>query len=102
MDSAKSPSSSIRLLRLEVEETPPAPKLKSNFLLKLTQLTETLELVAKEAQDSRTIVLAGPRESLQNPKGAVKTNSTRSGTNDTRKDNLNKPDIRPSHLILVP
>ncbi|MEI8026080.1 MAG: hypothetical protein WCI18_07010 [Pseudomonadota bacterium] len=50
MDSSKSPSSSIRLLRLQDELETPPPKVKSNLLLKLTAMTEALELVAKEAQ----------------------------------------------------
>lgn len=59
MDSSKSPSSSIKLLRLQDDLETPRPKVKKNLLEKLTAMTEALELVAKEAQGSEITPLSG-------------------------------------------
>ena len=60
MDSSKSPSSSMRLLRLQDEAEPPPPRAKNSLLLKLTAMAEALELVAAEAQTSETTALSRP------------------------------------------
>ena len=67
MDSSKSPSSSIRLLRLQDDLESPPPKPKNSLLPKLTAMTEALELVAKEAQAAEIAPLSS-KDAPLNPK----------------------------------